>query len=178
LQKRQDRQDFASLMGDATRFEPVPRPAAKKPPSPPPRPRNVEAQPHFVFPDPLEPRFARARNCPERELNRLLRGDPPPVERLDLHGFDQKRAQRQLARFLESAAARDAGCVLVIHGHGGGSGDAGGVLKEMLPGWLTSGSCGPNVRAFAPAQRRDGGEGAIYLLIEAHRTRNGTRRRG
>ena len=73
----------------------------------------------------------------------------------------------QLSRSLESAAARNLACVLIIHGHGRGSGGATAVLKEALPGWLTSGPCGKAVRAFAPARRRDGGEGATYVLLNS-----------
>lgn len=156
---------FASLIGEVARFDPVSRPGSDRRPPRPRRPRNAGAQPRFLFPDPFEPRFGRARDCPERVLRRLWQGDPAPAERIDLHGLDRERAQRQLGRSLESAAAREIACVLVIHGVGRSAGDAGGVLRELLPGWLTSGRCGKTVRAFAPARQRDGGDGATYVLL-------------
>lgn len=155
---------FASLVGDVTRFEPLPRPGGDSRP-PPRRTRNAGARPQFVFPEPLEPRLGRARDCSERALHRLLRGEPAAAERIDLHGFDREQARRALARCLESAAARNVACVLVIHGRGRGSAEARGVLRQELPGWLTSGVCGRHVRAFAPARQRDGGEGATYVLL-------------
>ena len=91
--------------------------------------------------------------------------DAMATERIDLHGFDRVRARAQLNRSLASAAARNVGCVLIIHGRGQGSGEAGAVLKQALPGWLTSSPCAKYVRAFAPARQRDGGQGASYVLV-------------
>ena len=167
---------FASLAGDVSRFEPVKRPGD----SPRRRPRNAaEKQPEqrerlFHYPEPLEPRLGRATDCPERTLDRLLNGEPAPQERIDLHGLTQERAQERLARALESAAARKLKCVLVIHGRGRGSGEAGAVLREAVPEWLTSAPCARSVRAFAPARRRDGGEGALYVLLVEGAERDGS----
>ncbi len=160
---------FAALIGDVARLPKVARPCASRRTPRPRRPRNAGAQTRFLFPEPLEPRFGRARDCPERVLRVLWGGEPAPAERIDLHGLDRERAQRQLARSLESAAARDVACVLVIHGVGRGSGEAAGVLRELLPTWLTSGRCGKTVRAFAPARPRDGGDGATYVLLTTGR---------
>ena len=173
-------EDFASLVGEVRRFEPDARdaPAArvarvKRARVPHPRgARKPGARQRFLYPDPLEPRLARARDCSDRTLHKLMRGEPAVSERIDLHGCDRERARRQLQRFIESVASRGPACVLVIHGRGRGSGEAGSVLKQALPGWLTTGASAKNVRAFAPAAPRDGGEGATYVLLARARKRS------
>ena len=157
-------ESFASQIGDVSRFEPVARPGGA-PRQRPRQSRNAAAHRRFTFPDPLEPRFGRASDCPERALNRLARGEPAPQEHIDLHGLTRDQARRRLARALESAAARQLQCVLLIHGRGQRSGEAGAVLREAVPDWLTSGPCARTVHAFAPARRRDGGEGAMYVWL-------------
>jgi DNA-nicking Smr family endonuclease len=167
--ERSGGEDFASLVGEVRRFEPVAR--VKRSPPRPRAPRRSSARQRFLYPAPLEPRLARARACSERNLQKLIRGEPAPAHRIDLHGFDRERARRQLQRFIESVASRGPACVLVIHGRGRGSGEAGSVLKQSLPGWLTAGPQAKNVLAFAPAAQRDGGEGATYVLLDKARKR-------
>ena len=52
--------------------------------------------------------------------------------------------------------------MLVITGHGRISG---GVLKDAVPRWLNEPELRRHVLAIAPAQPRDGGAGALYLLL-------------
>ena len=40
-----------------------------------------------------------------------------------------------------------------------------GSLRQALPRWLTTAPLCNIVRAFAPAQLRDGGAGASYVLL-------------
>lgn len=164
-------ESFASLIGDVNRFESSTRTQthARKRRATPAKPGQPRRR--FLYPEALEPLLGRARDCSERTLRKLMRGEPAATERLDLHGCDRERARRQLQRFIESAAARGPACLLVIHGKGRGSGEAGSVLKQSLPGWLTRGPCAKSVRAFAPALQRDGGDGATYVLVAATRRR-------
>ena len=52
--------------------------------------------------------------------------------------------------------------VLVITGHGRASG---GILKAAVPRWLDEPDLRHHVLAITPAQQRDGGAGALYLLL-------------
>jgi DNA-nicking Smr family endonuclease len=93
---------------------------------------------------------------------RLKRGRYAIEARLDLHGMTQAEAHRALAGFVSGSRAIGRRCVLVITGHGRISG---GVLKAAVPRWLNEPDLRRHVLAITPAQPRDGGSGALYLLL-------------
>jgi len=43
------------------------------------------------------------------------------------------------------------------------------VLKSAVPRWLEEAGLRRKILAIAPAQPRDGGAGALYLLLRRHR---------
>jgi DNA-nicking Smr family endonuclease len=99
---------------------------------------------------------------------RLKRGLHPIEARLDLHGKTQAEAHHALAAFIHSSSEAGRRCVLVITGRGlGPSGP--GVLKSAVPRWLEEAGLRRKILAIAPAQPRDGGAGALYLLLRRHR---------
>ena len=106
----------------------------------------------------------------KRTAARLRRGQLPVEGRIDLHGLTQDEAYRALTAFL--AASRDAGrrCVLVITGKGLGPDGSVGVLRATVPRWLNEASNRRHVFAFRQAVPRDGGEGALYILLKRQRT--------
>jgi DNA-nicking Smr family endonuclease len=104
----------------------------------------------------------RRPGVPEAVLRRLRRGHYACREELDLHGLTQAEARSALTRFLAEALAHGRRCVRIIHGKGRGSGGRGPVLKSAVNGWLRRHDV---VRAFASAPRRDGGTGAVYVLL-------------
>jgi len=97
-----------------------------------------------------------------RSADRLRRGQLAIEARLDLHGLTQAEAHRALDDFV--ARAHDGGkrCVLVITGKSG-------VLREAVPRWLHETPSRGRVLGFTPAQPRDGGAGALYLLLRRRR---------
>ena len=114
------------------------------------------------------PPLDRFSGIDRANAERLKRGLHPIEARLDLHGMTQAEAHRALAAFIHKS--RDAGrrCVLVITGRGlGPSGP--GVLKSAVPRWLEEASLRRQILAMAPAQSRDGGAGALYLLLRRDR---------
>ena len=99
---------------------------------------------------------------------RLKRGLHPIDARLDLHGKTEAEAHHALAAFIHSSSEAGRRCVLVITGRGlGPSGP--GVLKSAVPRWLEEAGLRRKILAIAPAQPRDGGAGALYLLLRRHR---------
>jgi DNA-nicking Smr family endonuclease len=102
----------------------------------------------------------------KRTAARLRRGQLPIEARIDLHGLTQDEADRALTAFL--AASRGAGrrCVLAITGKGLGPDGSVGVLRAAVPGWLNRVGNRRHVLAFRHAQPRDGGEGALYILLK------------
>lgn len=114
----------------------------------------------------------------KRSTQRLRRGLLPIEAELDLHGYTEAAAQQALTLFLMRAQAQGKRCVLVITGKGTVGGSAGeglpgdgrvGVLREQVPRWLKEPSNCARVIAWHPAQPKDGGEGALYVLLRRER---------
>ncbi len=114
------------------------------------------------------PGLDRFSGVDRASAERLKRGLHPIEGRLDLHGMTQAEAHRALAGFVHNS--RDAGrrCVLVITGRGFGP-TGPGILKLAVPRWLEEAGLRRHIVAVAPAQPRDGGAGALYLLLRRHR---------
>ena len=98
----------------------------------------------------------------KRTAERLKRGQLPIEARVDLHGLTQREAHQVLASFLEGARAERRRAVLVITGKGEGGQ---GVLREAVPRWLNEAAIRPLILAFTHAQPKDGGTGALYILL-------------
>ncbi len=103
----------------------------------------------------------------KRSALRLKRGQTPIEDRLDLHGMIQAEAHRALNDFVAEAEAAGNRCVLVITGKGRGG--SGGVLWRMVPHWLNQAPLRSLILGVAQAQPRDGGSGALYLLLRRRR---------
>lgn len=99
-----------------------------------------------------------------RSALRLRRGQYPIDATLDLHGLTQAAAARALARFLSDAQAAGRRCVLVVTGKGATSA-GGGVLRREVPRWLNQAPNRARVLGFDHALPRDGGQGALYVLL-------------
>ena len=107
-------------------------------------------------------------------IKKLRRGDYGIADSLDLHGYTIAQAKTQLSNFLARATQARYSAVLIIHGkglHGDTHGDtAGGTLKRFTIDWLKRQAA---VKAFCAAQPKDGGTGAVYVLLHPgkHRLR-------
>ncbi len=119
---------------------------------------------------PAEPRIrvdgdtGRAPGVNKRRLADLRGGRIPPVDKIDLHGMGADAARDTLRRRIDTAARAGARCVLVIHGKGRHS-PGGPVLRDVAVATLTSAPTSRLIKAFCPALPRDGGAGAMYVLL-------------
>lgn len=163
-----DRTLWQRAMHDVRRLAPRPEP----PPAPSPQPaekRTAAAQAAPIsapaLPSLTLDRFA---GIDRANAERLKRGKREIEARLDLHGMTQAEAHRALAAFIRASRADGKRCVLVITGRGSASG---GVLKSAVPRWLDEPELRPHLLAIATAQPRDGGRGALYVMLR--RTRAG-----
>jgi DNA-nicking Smr family endonuclease len=127
---------------------PTAPPASRRPPPSPPL--SLDASP----------------GVDKRTAERLKRGQLEIEARIDLHGLTQREAHQVLANFLEGARAERRRAVLVITGKGDGGQ---GVLREAVPRWLNEAAIRPLILAFTHAQPRDGGTGALYILLRRAR---------
>lgn len=103
-----------------------------------------------------------------RQAEKLRRGLLPIEGKLDLHGHTQHEAHRELSQFIASAQGAGKRCVIVVTGRGIGK-DAGGILRQMVPRWLNQAPNRGRVLAFAQAQPKHGGAGALYVLLKRSR---------
>ena len=110
-----------------------------------------------------------ASGVDHRTAERLRRGERKIEARLDLHGMTQDEAHRALNTFLDRAEHAGWRCVLVITGKGRPGTSAAGVLRAAVPRWLNEAPNRARLLAFAAAQPKDGGAGAMYLLLRRRR---------
>jgi len=108
-------------------------------------------------------RFLKPGTGPD-VLRELQRGKWPPSATLDLHGATQDQAWERLSAFLTSCTEHRVRCVRVVHGKGYGSRDGNAVLKQTVRRWLAQ---WPQVQAYAECAERDGGAGAVHVLLSA-----------
>jgi DNA-nicking Smr family endonuclease len=115
----------------------------------------------------------RAPGLDKASSERLKRGQYPIEARIDLHGMTQDDAHRSLGDFIARSARAGLRCVLVITGKGlrrlddehPGSGREIGILRNAAPRWLNEAPNRARILAFAAAQPRHGGGGALYVLL-------------
>ncbi len=120
-----------------------------------------------IPPPPLKP--GHHPNVDGNTADRLRRGKLTVDGRIDLHGMTQAQAHTALASFIHRAWHEGRRCVLVITGKGNFSVE-GGVLRHCVPLWLADAALRPMVLAIQPAQPKDGGDGALYVLVKRRRT--------
>jgi DNA-nicking Smr family endonuclease len=139
-----------------------------RPVVPPPRAATARKPTH------AELSHDRLSDLDKRTGQKLVRGKLPLEGRLDLHGLTQEQAHGRLARFIATSAEAGKRCVLVITGKGmkprsdKKEGET-GVLRQAVPRWLNSAELRPLVLAIRYAQAKDGGEGALYVLLKRRR---------
>lgn len=147
-------------------------PSAAPPPTPPPaKPRKPPATAKAKAPAPPAPPRAQALShgaspgVDRRTADKLRRGQMPIEASLDLHGMTQAEAHGRLVAFVEAHQAEGRRCVLVVTGKGAWR-QEGGVLRDAVPRWLNAPELRPRILSFSHAQPKDGGEGALYILLK------------
>ncbi len=95
-------------------------------------------------------------------LKKLRKGQFGVDAEIDLHGLNSVEAKRQLLHFLHSNVEDGCRCVHIVHGKGYRSADNHPVLKNNLNLWLRQHQ---DVQAFCSAPPKDGGTGAVFVLL-------------
>ena len=139
------------------------------------RPPKVKFQPEYddigpVFAEPSidgdigveESLFYNSGGLQQNQIKKLKRGQFVIEDTLDLHGMNREQANLALGIFLDDAQQQGYRCVNVIHGKGYRSSDNIGVLKSLVNYWLQQ---HPGIVAFASAPPKDGGTGALNILL-------------
>ena len=92
--------------------------------------------------------------------------------KIDLHGMTQAEAREVLRRFIGARAARGDRTILVITGKGAKTDNdyiaamtERGILRTMLPIWLSEPGLSHLISGWSVAARGHGGEGAWYVRL-------------
>lgn len=101
-----------------------------------------------------------------KRFRELRNGLIPWEARLDLHGMKTEAARHALCQFIQNQTGKR--CLLIIHGKGGHQG-APPVVKNLVNRWLPQFN---EVLAFHSALPKDGGHGAVYVLLKKNREEN------
>jgi len=136
------------------------KPNARRAPSsalPPPAQQPAPLLPELTHGD--------APGVDKRTMQRLQRGKVEIEGKLDLHGMTQHEAHAALTAFLSSAQSAGKKCVLVITGKGLRPDGSVGVLREAVPKWLNQSPNRERIQSFRHAAPKDGGTGALYVLM-------------
>jgi DNA-nicking Smr family endonuclease len=97
--------------------------------------------------------------------------------------MNQVDAKVALTQFIIESVRKGRRAVLVVHGRGLRSPGGQPILKHATAQWLSHGTIGGYVLAFATAPASDGGTGAVSVLLRRERKRGkfdvlqGTKRR-
>ena len=182
LPSPEERKLWAAVTADVTPIESnrPGRTRAKETPSAP-SPPPADASPSNVDPPAAPPRSTTALRPPEprappalapldhRQRRKIARGTRTIDARIDLHGLTQAQAHGRLRGFLSQAQAQGLSLVLVITGKGAPGGSPGwdgrGVLRRVVPQWLSFPEFRPLVVGFEEAHASHGGSGALYVRV-------------
>lgn len=104
--------------------------------------------------------YARSGVQP-RALQKLKQGLTPWQAAVDLHGCTIDQAREAVLSLLDNARREGLGIVKIVHGKGLQNGQP--LIKTCVNGWLRQ---LPTVLAFVSCAPKDGGTGAVYVLLK------------
>ena len=96
-------------------------------------------------------------------LKQIRNGKIAVEHDIDLHGYRRDDARITLLEFIHHSQQQGYKLVRIVHGKGYNSDDNKPVLKAMVNKWLQN---IPEVLAFVSATPKDGGIGAVYVLLK------------
>lgn len=155
---------------------PLPMPVAEPPPEPVSKAPPRRKPPQKPFLPPYQAPLPSA-SLPEKAVDptihrKVSRGRIEIDGRIDLHGMTQDEARGALHRFIHARFSRGDRTVLVITGKGAKTDNdyvaamtQRGVLRTMLPIWLSEPSLSSMISGWSIASRGHGGEGAWYVRL-------------
>lgn len=162
---------FRSAMRDVTPLKPDNKVKLKK------APKIIRPEPgHEIHDHVIDDVFSDSdilHDCPDildfsrsglqpNALKKLRQGKNPVEDLLDLHGLTVNQARKELLKFLDDCVTAGIRHIIIVHGKGFRSKDK-PIIKAMVNRWLRAVD---NVLAFHSAQPKDGGSGAVYVLLK------------
>lgn len=108
-----------------------------------------------------------------KAFRKLKNGGLSMEAHMDMHGLNADQAYDTLLFFIRECYLQGKRSVLLITGRGSGSPGGMSVLKQAVQGWLTREPLRRVVLAFCTAQAKDGGTGALYVLLRKRKKTEG-----
>ena len=93
----------------------------------------------------------------------LKKGQISVQDYIDLHGFTTEQARQEVSAFIDFARMHHLRCIKIIHGKGYAGKQDYPLMKNRINSWLRQ---HPQVLAFHSAIPKDGGSGAVYVLLK------------
>ena len=107
-----------------------------------------------------------------KQAQDLKKGKLRPERVYDLHGYTQFRAHNYLNDEIIKCYKTNIRLLLIITGKKLGASGAEGVLKREVPKWLNLSPLREIILMTSWATPRDGGEGALYVLLKRYKQIN------
>lgn len=117
--------------------------------------------------------YGYVRGLDIKTFQQLKNGSLSIAAHLDLHGMTSIQAQESLLFFIRESYMQNHRCVLVVTGRGINSPGGQSVLRREAETWLTRDPLKRVVLAFCTAQPKDGGAGALYVLLRKQKKNQG-----
>ena len=99
------------------------------------------------------------------QADKFKKGKIRPERTIDLHGFTQFRAHSYINEEILKYYKNNIRSILIITGKKFGKMGAEGVLKREVPKWLNLSPLKEIILMTSWATPRDGGDGALYVLL-------------
>lgn len=106
-------------------------------------------------------------------IAKMRSGQYSPESYIDLHGLNTEQAYASLLGFIRHSYNQGLRSLIVVTGRGKNSPGGFGVLRQHMQDWLTKDPLKRVVLAFCTAQPRDGGAGALYVMLRKHKKSSG-----
>ena len=117
--------------------------------------------------------YGYVRGLDIKTFQQLKSGSLSIGAHLDLHGMTSSQAREALLFFIRESYMQNHRCVLVVTGRGINSPGGQSVLRRETESWLTRDPLKRVVLAFCTAQPKDGGAGAVYVLLRKQKKNQG-----
>ena len=117
--------------------------------------------------------YGYVRGLDIKTFQQLKSGSLSVAAHLDMHGMTSDQAQESLLFFIRESYLQNHRCVLVVTGRGINSPGGQSILRREAEVWLTRDPLKRVVLAFCTAQPKDGGAGAVYVLLRKQKKTQG-----
>lgn len=117
--------------------------------------------------------YGYVRGLDIKIFQQLKAGSLSVAAHLDLHGMTSDQARDNLLFFIHESYLQNHRCVLLVTGRGKNSPGGQAVLRTEAETWLTRDPLRRVILAFCTAQPKDGGAGALYVLLRKQKKTQG-----